>query len=157
MTFRNETAGTVILDLIRTIQSNKDYLSEVDGKIGDGDHGINMNKGFTITEEKLGNRAFSMSDGFRVLGETLMEDIGGSMGPLYGVFFEELSLASGKKVRIDEKVFGNMLQNAADAVQELSLIHISCLDIPDRDMAINTSSCFPRLMWLRKCSEMAVQ
>ena len=33
MTFRNETAGTVILDLIRTIQSNKDYLSEVDGKI----------------------------------------------------------------------------------------------------------------------------
>ena len=62
MTFRNETAGTVILDLIRTIQSNKDYLSEVDGKIGDGDHGINMNKGFTITEEKLGNRAFSMSD-----------------------------------------------------------------------------------------------
>lgn len=119
MTFRNETAGTVILDLIRTIQSNKDYLSEVDGKIGDGDHGINMNKGFTITEEKLGNRAFSMSDGFRVLGETLMEDIGGSMGPLYGVFFEELSLASGKKVRIDEKVFGNMLQNAADAVQEI--------------------------------------
>ncbi len=51
--FKNSEAGSVVLDLIKTIQSNKDFLSEVDGKIGDGDHGINMNKGFTMTEDKL--------------------------------------------------------------------------------------------------------
>ena len=124
MTFRNETAGTVILDLISTIQSNKDYLSEVDGKIGDGDHGINMNKGFSITEEKLTGHDFSMSEGFQVLGETLMEEIGGSMGPLYGVFFETLSQTCAGMEKIDEKVFGDMLQNAAEAVQEIGDAHV---------------------------------
>ena len=49
--FRNEDGKVVVLNLISTIQENKDYLSEVDGLIGDGDHGINMNKGFTSCGE----------------------------------------------------------------------------------------------------------
>lgn len=59
-TLKNSEAGSVVLDLIRTIQENKDFLSEVDGKIGDGDHGINMNKGFTMTGEKLKGKTFSL-------------------------------------------------------------------------------------------------
>ena len=43
MTFSNKDASCVVYDLIAVIQKNKDYLSELDGKIGDGDHGINMN------------------------------------------------------------------------------------------------------------------
>ena len=38
----------------RQIQTNKEYLGEIDGLIGDGDHGMNMNKGFTLYEEYLG-------------------------------------------------------------------------------------------------------
>ena len=44
--FKNADAGVIVEQLIRTIQEQRDYLSEIDGKIGDGDHGINMNKGF---------------------------------------------------------------------------------------------------------------
>ena len=90
MIFKNSTSGVIVDNLITTIQNNRDYLSEIDGKIGDGDHGINMNKGFTMCREKLTGKTYSFSEGLKVLSETLMDDIGGSMGPLYGVFFEEI-------------------------------------------------------------------
>ena len=52
MNFSNKDGGKIIFELIKTIQDKKDFLSEVDGKIGDGDHGINMNKGFTMTRSE---------------------------------------------------------------------------------------------------------
>lgn len=114
---KNEEAGTAVLDLIHTIQTNKDFLSEIDGKIGDGDHGINMNKGFTMCHNKLQGKSFSLSEGLQILAETLQEDIGGSMGPLYGVFFDELSLSTADE--INAEVFGEMLSNAISGVQEI--------------------------------------
>ncbi len=114
---KNRDTGFAVLDLIRTIQKNKDFLSEVDGKIGDGDHGINMNKGFTMCEEKLKGKSCSLSEGLRILAETLQEDIGGSMGPLYGVFFEEMSMAV--KDEINAQVFEEMLEHAITAVQDI--------------------------------------
>jgi len=114
---KNEELGSAVLDLIKAIQDNKDYLSEIDGKIGDGDHGVNMNKGFTMCLEKLGSGSFSLSHGLSVLSRTLQEDIGGSMGPLYGVFFEEM--ASSCADDIDETVFGAMLKNGVEAVLDI--------------------------------------
>ena len=118
-TLKNSEAGSVVLDLIRTIQENKDFLSEVDGKIGDGDHGINMNKGFTMTGEKLKGKTFSLSEGLSILGATLLEDIGGSMGPLYGVLFDEMAMASEEKEIITAEVFQEMAANAVAGVQEI--------------------------------------
>ncbi len=40
--------------MVHAIQQNKQLLGDVDGLIGDGDHGMNMNKGFTLYEEQLG-------------------------------------------------------------------------------------------------------
>lgn len=39
--------------MVKGIQDNKAYLGEVDGLIGDGDHGMNMNKGFSVFEERF--------------------------------------------------------------------------------------------------------
>ena len=78
--FKNAEAGVIVDQLIKTIQKERDYLSEIDGKIGDGDHGINMNKGFTMCEKKLEGTTYNLSEGLTILGETLLEDIGGSMG-----------------------------------------------------------------------------
>lgn len=119
MSFKNSAAASVVLDLIKTIQTNKDFLSEVDGKIGDGDHGINMNKGFTMTGEKLAGKEYNMSEGLSILGSTLLEDIGGSMGPLYGVFFDEMSMACEDAEDIDESVFKEMICNAVDGVMDI--------------------------------------
>jgi dihydroxyacetone kinase-like protein len=120
---KNEEAGFVVLNLIKAIQDNKDYLSEIDGKIGDGDHGVNMNKGFAMCRDKLGDGKFSLSHGLSVLSRTLQEDIGGSMGPLYGVFFEEMASASEKADVVDGKIFGAMLKNGVDAVLDIGGAH----------------------------------
>lgn len=120
MTINNRESGEKILQgLIQTIHDNAAYLSEIDGKIGDGDHGINMNKGFTLCAQRLSGHPYSLSEGLAILSQTLMEDIGGSMGPLYGVFFEEMSIASADLEEINAREFGTMLQNALSGIQEI--------------------------------------
>jgi dihydroxyacetone kinase-like protein len=119
MNIDNSQAGPLVLDLIAQIQANKDYLSEIDGKIGDGDHGINMNKGFTLCQSKLAGKHYSLSEGLTVLSNTLMEDIGGSMGPLYGVLFEEMAGACASEPKIDAAVFEKMITAALIGVQEI--------------------------------------
>ena len=46
--FPNRDGKPILLAIVHAIQQNKAYLGEVDGLIGDGDHGMNMNKGFTL-------------------------------------------------------------------------------------------------------------
>ena len=118
--FKNADAGIIVDQLIKTIQEQRDYLSEIDGKIGDGDHGINMNKGFTMCEEKLKGKTYNLSEGLSILGETLLDDIGGSMGPLYGMLFDEMAMACEDSEEIDAKVFGEMVTNAVEGLQEIS-------------------------------------
>lgn len=119
MNFSNKDGGKIIFELIKTIQDKKDFLSEVDGKIGDGDHGINMNKGFTMTFYKVNGKDYDMTTAFSVLGDTLLEDIGGSMGPLYGAFFDGLSEASEGCDVIDKKVFQEMIHSALEAIEDI--------------------------------------
>lgn len=47
-TFKNANGNPVLMKMVKAIHENKDYLGEVDGLIGDGDHGMNMNKGFMM-------------------------------------------------------------------------------------------------------------
>ncbi|MDD5018732.1 MAG: dihydroxyacetone kinase subunit DhaL [Eubacteriales bacterium] len=119
MTFKNMDAWRVVLSMIETIQYNAAYLSEIDGKIGDGDHGINMNKGFTLCKTRLEGKKYTLSQGLEVLSRTLMEDIGGSMGPLYGVFFDEMSMVCGGLDKIDVRAFENMLKAALAGIQDI--------------------------------------
>lgn len=117
--FLNNDGLFVVNGLIDTIQHNKEYLSEIDGAIGDGDHGINMNKGFTLCRDRLGENKLNLTAGLRTLGKVLLTEIGGSMGPLYGTFFIEMSKATDGKERIDKEVFGRMLDAALQGVQSL--------------------------------------
>lgn len=82
--FYNADGKNIILKMVRGIQENKDFLGEVDGLIGDGDHGMNMNKGFSVFEQRFGEDTFSFSEGLGNLSMILMNEIGGSMGPIYG-------------------------------------------------------------------------
>ena len=41
-TFKNEAGKPVLMRMVKGIQDNKAYLGEVDGLIGDGDHGLRM-------------------------------------------------------------------------------------------------------------------
>jgi dihydroxyacetone kinase-like protein len=117
--FQNSQGRKVVLAQIQTILDNKAYLSEVDGKIGDGDHGINMAKGFLLIRDRLGDKEVSLGDGLGLIGKTLMTEIGGSMGPIYGTFFIQMSLKAKGKPETDAKLFGEMLKAARDGLHDL--------------------------------------
>jgi len=119
-TFSN-TAGAAIIDkLILVIQENKQYLSDIDGLIGDGDHGINMNKGFSMCREELDKNPGDMAYSLKVLSKILMMKIGGSMGPLYGKFFKAIALSLEGKEEIGIAEMGNALKAAVDAIASIS-------------------------------------
>ncbi len=109
----------LVLALVQVIEENKVYLSEIDGRIGDGDHGINMAKGFGLVKTRLGEREIPVSEGLTLIGQTLLTEIGGSMGPLYGTFFLQMGLQAKDKAQIDEKTFGEMLCAARTGLAEL--------------------------------------
>ena len=114
------TAGDVVRDLITTINSNRAYLSEIDGLIGDGDHGINMSKGFTgcgTRLDALGAAANDLPKAFEQLSQALMDDIGGSMGPLYGNFFLGFVNTLEPYAEMDARLFGEALAAAVSNVQ----------------------------------------
>ncbi len=118
--FKNEAGGVIVYALIRVIQDNKNALSEIDGAIGDGDHGINMNKGFTLCEKKLGGEKVDLNTGLKTLGRILLTEIGGSMGPIYGTFFREMAKACAGKEVIDASVFAEMLGAASVGISTLA-------------------------------------
>lgn len=91
--FRNADGKPVLLKMVRAIQDSKAYLGEVDGLIGDGDHGMNMNKGFTRFGERIAGREISFTKGLDKLGTLLFTEIGGSMGPIYGTVFTAMAEA----------------------------------------------------------------
>lgn len=109
-TFNNTKDGKkVLLAMVKAIQDNKVYLSDVDGLIGDGDHGVNMNKGFSIFEDRIKDRDISFSEGLDELGTILLTEIGGSMGPIYGTIFIEMAEAADSKETISLDDFSKML------------------------------------------------
>lgn len=89
--FSNNSGATILKKIVKGIQENKDFLGEVDGFIGDGDHGMNMNKGFTLFEKRFLSEDLSFSKGLNELGMILLNEIGGSMGPIYGTVFIDMA------------------------------------------------------------------
>lgn len=114
------TSGALVRDLIDTIVANRQYLSEIDGLIGDGDHGINMAKGFTgcgARLDALGEQAQQLPAALEQLSQALMDDIGGSMGPLYGEFFSGFVTTMASHQQLDAGLFGDALAAAVVNVQ----------------------------------------
>ena len=122
--FANQRGFPVIQRVIAAIRENAATLSEIDGAIGDGDHGINMNKGFGMAAERLTNSACSLSEGLAAIGNVLLTEIGGAMGPLYGTFFRSMARESQGSADIDARLFESMLQKAEDGVVSLGNAHV---------------------------------
>lgn len=108
-TFKNADGKLILLKMVKAIQENKAYLGEVDGLIGDGDHGMNMNKGFSVFEERFKDEDFSFTEGLDELGMILLNEIGGSMGPIYGTILMDMAEAGEELEDISVADLGNML------------------------------------------------
>lgn len=118
-TFNNATSGDIVLAMAERIVENRAYLSEIDGKIGDGDHGVNMAKGFGMAAERLKGKNQSLSSSLDTLGTVLMTEIGGSMGPLYGVMFTEIAEKLDGIEAINAAAYSKALHAGLEGIQSI--------------------------------------
>jgi len=80
---------------------NRQWLTELDSAIGDADHGINMDRGFTAVKAELAAHVPSdISSAFQNVATTLIRHVGGAAGPLYGTFFLRAAAACTGKTEI---------------------------------------------------------
>ena len=100
--------------VVKTILSQKDYLSQLDAKIGDGDHGANMAQGANAAVEALEElddaELEDLKKVLQAIGEAVIMNVGGSSGPLYGTGILEAAKVADKNSALDvetlEKIFG---------------------------------------------------
>ena len=118
-TFKNAAGKPILLKMVKGIQENKAYLGEVDGLIGDGDHGMNMNKGFSVFEERFKDEDFGFSEGLDELGTILFNEIGGSMGPIYGTILMDAASEGEDLEEIGLGDLANMLAAGLSGLQEI--------------------------------------
>ncbi len=111
--------GAIAIDFARAIVAAQDELTEIDGATGDGDHGINMGKGFRMVIERLEGRETTLAEAFRTISDTLLDEIGGSMGPLYGSFFLEAGDVLKGHDTLDSATFAAALRAGEDAIADL--------------------------------------
>ncbi len=77
-----------------SIKEHRDELVQLDSAIGDADHGINMDRGFTMVLEKLPTVADKdIGTILKTVGMTLVSTVGGASGPLYGTAFIRAGMA----------------------------------------------------------------
>ncbi|MFP3496671.1 dihydroxyacetone kinase subunit DhaL [Pseudomonas sp. SIMBA_059] len=118
--FSTHDGSAIVADLVSVIVANREYLSEVDGAIGDGDHGINMAKGFAHCGRTIEGRQLTLAEALDELTLSLMEGIGGSMGPLYGSLFIGMADQVRSCDDIDAATFAHLLRGGLTSLQDIT-------------------------------------
>ena len=80
--------GDLIDGIAARVIAHADELTALDQAIGDGDHGLNMKRGFeAVLADRAQLVAKPLPDALKAIGMTLVMKIGGASGPLYGTLF----------------------------------------------------------------------
>ncbi|WP_053226014.1 dihydroxyacetone kinase subunit DhaL [Solirubrobacter soli] len=94
------------------IAAETDRLTQLDAAIGDGDHGVNLTRGFLAVREALaGNDDLPPGRQLILAGKTLVSTVGGASGPLWGTALRRAGRALGDAPELD----GARLADALDA------------------------------------------
>lgn len=109
----------VVRAMARRMEDEKDFLTQLDNEIADGDHGINMSRGFSAVEKKLPElEGKDIGTILKTIGLTLVSMIGGSAGPLFGTAFMRAGLAMAGKTEISLDEILECLKVAIEGVQQ---------------------------------------
>ena len=107
-----ETAKKWMVLFNQKIQDNKDYLSELDTPIGDGDHGGNMSRGMAAVVDEIGEKEYeSTSELFKAVAMQLLSKVGGASGPLYGSAFMGISKSEQDRGSLSDDVKAGLEMN----------------------------------------------
>lgn len=95
----------------------QDALTALDTVIGDGDHGLNMQRGFAKAKGKLATEAGKdLGSLSKTVGMTLLSTVGGASGPLYGTFFIKAATALNGKNEADLPTLAQAIADGAAGI-----------------------------------------
>jgi dihydroxyacetone kinase-like protein len=105
----------------RQIKDRSDYLTQLDAAIGDGDHGVNMRRGFDAVGKALAGQGNGTPPGRLLIlaGKTLVSTVGGASGPLWGSALRRAGRALGDEPAFDGQALLAALEAAVAGVIEL--------------------------------------
>ncbi len=99
------------------VAENRVLLIELDRAIGDGDHGENLDRGYSAIVEKLdAEPPATPGVAFKLAAMTLMSKVGGAAGPLYGTAYLRAATAVGDAATLDSAMLAAALAAARDGV-----------------------------------------
>src|SRR5436305_14831510 len=110
---RATTVTAWMREAATAVADQRDYLTQLDSAIGDGDHGTNMDRGFDAVEKALAGQNGDVPPGRLLIlaGKALVSTVGGASGPLWGSALR----AAGRTLGDAESFDGEALAAALDA------------------------------------------
>jgi len=119
------TVRTWMSAIAASVSEQRDYLVQLDAAIGDGDHGINMTRGFTAVVRALEAESDATPGKLLVLaGKTLVSSVGGASGPLWGTALRRAGRALGDDPTFDAAQLSAALDAALAGVVELGAANL---------------------------------
>jgi phosphoenolpyruvate---glycerone phosphotransferase subunit DhaL len=100
------------------VAANRDFLTQLDAAIGDADHGINMDRGFSAAVTDLDATADLPAGELLIrVGGTLIYRVGGAAGPLFGTCFRRAGESFGEAATFDAEALLTALRAGLDGIQ----------------------------------------
>jgi dihydroxyacetone kinase-like protein len=116
----SQTVTGWMSEIASSVRAERDYLVQLDAAIGDGDHGINMNRGFDAVTLALSTEPDSTPGKLLILaGKTLISTVGGASGPLWGSALRMAGRALGDGPTFDLAQLVDAVAAALASVQDL--------------------------------------
>ena len=98
-----------------SIIDSEPLLTDADRNLGDGDHGLGMERGMKAVIEKIESSSFNqISDVFKSAGMAMMSSMGGASGALFGTLFRN----GGKALDGEENLNSEGLKSFLNAANE---------------------------------------
>ena len=114
-----ETLIELIKNIAKKIEEEKHFLTDLDSEIADGDHGINMARGFEAVEAKLDTvKDKDCGTILKTVGMTLVSTVGGAAGPLYGTAFMKSGMVLAGKEELNGEDFIKSMEAAIEGVKQ---------------------------------------
>ncbi|HSX76185.1 MAG TPA: dihydroxyacetone kinase subunit DhaL, partial [Shinella sp.] len=98
-----ESFRAMMANIAKAIRQNRDWLSQLDGVIGDGDHGITMDIGWTAVTAELSGLSpdATISETCHVMAQAFLSAVGASSGPLYAGALQSAGAAVSERLNLD--------------------------------------------------------
>lgn len=95
-------------------------LCVLDTAVGDGDHGITIARGYQSVADKISLDETAAPEAFfREAGEVMAASMGGAIGPIYGIFYEEMAKSFAGRSDMDTPLLAAGMNRAADKIMAL--------------------------------------